>query len=166
MTFSSAKYLSRLPVTDITALTTPASATDSTEVIGDAWDSNSLTLNSGSDPAVTAGAQVTGALTDGAATIDFRAVSLNGAAVDGNGLRVKGFKFKNLGAAAMTLTPGASNGLKVMGTAFSITLPPLGEVTWFCGVGSDGIENIDATHKTMDIAGTGTDTYRLTALMG
>lgn len=166
MAFSSAAYYSKLPVTDITALTTPASGTDSTTVVGDAWDSAQLTLNGSSSPVITAAAQVTGALSGGAASIDLTSVSLNGASVDGTNLRVKAFKFKNLGAAAMTISEGASNGLGMLGQAFSVTLPALGEITWFCGVGADGIEDIDATHKTFDLAGTGTDTYRFTVLMG
>lgn len=166
MTLSSAAYQSKMSITDSVALTTPASGTDTVTAIGNQWDAAELTLNGASNPVITAGAQVSGALSAGAATIDLRATTLNGAAVDGNGLRVKGFKIKNTGAAAMTITEGASNGLGMCGQAFSVTLPPAGEFTWFCGVGSDGIEDIDATHKTFDIAGTGTDTFRFTVLMG
>lgn len=129
-------------------------------VIHDQYN-ESGTLNSGSSPPVTTVAEFLLTLTAGAATIDLRALTgTNGASVDGNGLKLQILRIKNLGAAAMTFSVGASNGLAI-GAGF---LVPAGAVVQF--MYADGLEDIDATHKTIDVAGTGSQTAEITIVMG
>lgn len=104
------------------------------------------------------------ALTTGAKTIDLRAIYTVGAAVgDANGLKVQGFFFKNLGANAMTIVGGASNGYLIFGTSGSVVIQPGGWLTLFT---NDGSADIDATHKTIDVSGTGSQTFECGFIFG
>lgn len=104
------------------------------------------------------------ALVTGALTIDLRALhQANGASGDGNGLKVQGFYFKNLGANAMTIVGGASNGYLIFGTSGSVVVQPGGGLTIYH---ADGSADIDATHKTIDVSGTGTQTFECALILG
>ena len=104
------------------------------------------------------------ALVAGALTIDLRALhQTNGASGDGNGLKVQGFYFKNLGANAMTITAGASNGYLIFGTSGSVVVQPGGGL---CIYHADGAADIDATHKTIDVAGTLVQTFEAAFILG
>lgn len=104
------------------------------------------------------------ALVTGALTIDLRALhQANGASGDGNGLKVQGFYFKNLGANAMTIVGGASNGYLIFGTSGSVVVQPGGGL---CIYHNDGSADIDATHKTIDVSGTGTQTFECALILG
>lgn len=125
----------------------------------------SLTLDSTTTPAVSKQATFEKALVAGAGTIDLRALpGLNGAAVDGNGLKARVLKLtaKSTNAGVMTLTTGASNGHPLLGTGFSLTLAAGDEVLLLRNAGT----TIDATHKTIDIAGTGTDALDCEIVLG
>ena len=108
------------------------------------------------------------ALTAGAYTIDLSALTgTNGATVNGNGLKVQLFKFKNLGtgtAAAMTLTVGAANGYDLKGAAWSETVSA-GQETLFYGNEATPTIVTD-TDDEIDIAGVGAETFELIIVMG
>lgn len=126
----------------------------------------SLTLNANSVAPATKVASFQQALTAGAATIDLRALSgSNGGTVDGNGLKVQVVKLRNLAANAnaITIEPGASNGFNLFGAAFSITLAPGQEITAYL---KDQTPDVDATHKTLDLTGTGTQILEVIVVMG
>lgn len=126
----------------------------------------SLTLNAGSSVPATKVASFEKAMSGGAGTIDFRAlVGTNGGAVDGNGLKVQVIKLRNksTNANAITIVPGASNGLNLFGAAFSITLSPGQEITAYL---KDQGTDIDATHKTIDISGTSAQVLEVIVVMG
>ncbi len=100
-------------------------------------------------------------LSAGVATIDLRALTgTNGGSVDGNGLKLQIFRVKNLGAAEMTFAVGASNGLDI---GDGIKVPP-GAVIG--AMYNDGLHDVDASHKTIDVTGTGSQTAEITIVMG
>ena len=104
------------------------------------------------------------ALVAGALSLDLRAIrTVAGGTGDGNGLKVQGFYFKNLGANVMTITDGASNGYLLLGTDGLVTVPPGG---WIVMSLADASADVDATHKTIDIAGTLVQTFEFAVIMG
>lgn len=128
--------------------------------------STSLTLNASSTPPATKCAYFLQALTAGAATIDMTSLTgTYGAAVTGAGLRPQIVKFKatSTNTGGITITPGASNGYDIFGASSSITLTAGQEVTLYR---KDGGVDIDATHKTIDLAGTGTESLECTFIFG
>lgn len=105
-------------------------------------------------------------LSSGAGTIDLRnLVGAAGAVVDANGLKVKFAKLrgKNGNANPITITKGASNGLDAFGTAFSFDLKADQEALFYL---ADGSITIDSTHKTLDLAGTGSQVLQVELIMG
>lgn len=140
------------------------SAADATRKVTHDQYNESGTYNSGTTPPVTLQASFLLTLSGGAASIDFRALTgTNGASVDGNGLKVQIFRFKNLGANNMVITPGASNGIDLFGASSSITVPPGAHFTFFL---ADQAPDIAAGDKTIDVAGTGSQTAEVTVVMG
>ena len=104
------------------------------------------------------------ALVTGALSIDLRALYGVGAAVlDANGLKVQGFYFKNLGANNMVIVEGASNGYLIFGTAGSLTVLPGGG---FCMFFNDGSPDVSGTDKTIDVSGTGSQTFEASFILG
>ena len=141
---------------------------------GDDLNANSTLLHNGYDvdrtvtgdttPNATKAAYQTFTLTDGAATVDLTSLLLNGSAVTFDGLNPRAIHIKNTGAASMTFAKGASNGFTGLGASFSLTLP--------AGAGvlvdwpSDNATAVSSTVKTIDVTGTGTDTFQLSAVAG
>lgn len=104
------------------------------------------------------------ALVAGAKTIDLRALyTVGGAAGDGNGLKVQGFFFKNLGANTMTITTGASNGYELLGPSGLVTVQPSGWIAMFF---NDASPDVAAADKEIDIAGTLVQTFELGLILG
>ena len=122
------------------------------------------TLTGASTPAVSLPASFLLTLTSGAATISLRALTgTNGATIDGNGLKLQLIRIKNLGANVMTFTFGASNPYNVFGST-GILQVPVGGVAMLYG--GNNLPAIDATHKNIDVAGTGSQTAEVTIVMG
>jgi hypothetical protein len=104
------------------------------------------------------------ALTTGAATIDLRALrTVGGGEADGNGLKLQAFYFKNLGANPMTITQGASNPYLPFGTSGSVVVQPGGGFTLFY---NDASADVSGTVKTIDVAGTGSQTFEAGFILG
>jgi len=142
-----------------------ASAASRSQVTHDGFNTT-VVLNSTSTPPASEVGCFEQDLTAGAATIDLTAMpSTNGATVDGTGKRVQAAKFKNPSDNAnnMTITEGASNGYDGFGASFSIILVPGAEVTIFT---NDGGTDISGTNKTIDIAGTSTQTLEVSLVLG
>lgn len=156
-------YASTLTVVETVADTYVASGDNTLTYNG---MNSSGTYNSGTATPVTKHASFQQALTTGAATIDLRALTgPNGATVDGNGLKVQFVKFRNksTNANSMTLTFGASNPYDLFGSTFVLTLAPGQEFLAFL---KEGAPDIDATNKTIDVSGTGSQILECEIVMG
>lgn len=160
----SVAYASQITITETLPVNT-GSASDANRVVTHNQYNESGTLNSGSTPPATLQASFLMTLTAGAATIDLRALTgTNGAVVDGNGLKVQMVRIKNLGANPMTIKSGASNGHTGFFTATTgHVVNPGGHIQIFT---NDNGDDIDATHKTWDVTGTGSQTAEFTIVMG
>jgi PKD repeat protein len=122
------------------------------------------TLTASTTPPVTKCVVKVIALVAGAATINLATITgTNGLAQDSTGLKVQYFRVKNLGAAAMTFTAGASEGYNLAGASFNMAILP-GQ--WFIFFGNDATPDVAAADRQIDVAGTGTDTFELTLVTG
>jgi len=162
----SVSYSSNLTVTETLTDGLIAASSNSVSFSGANTAGTFIAGTSGTPCTKRGSAAVTGLVTlsTGAATIDLTAlVGTGGAAVDGTGLKVQFAKFKNTAAAAMTIVGGASNGYLLFGASGSVIVPPGGEMLLKF---SDGTPDIDATHKTLDITGTGSQAMLVEFVMG
>jgi hypothetical protein len=147
----------------IETLTDGGIATSNNTVTHNRYD-QSHALNSGTSVPITKCAFFLGALDTGAATIDLTAlVSTNAAVISASGLKVQGFRVKNLGANAMTFEVGDSNGYELAGAAFSVTLAQGQHFQFF---GNDAAPDVSGTAKTIDVSGTGSQTFECSILVG
>lgn len=132
-------------------------------VVFDSYN-ESRTLNATSTTPATKCVSRLIALTAGAYTIDLTTITgTNGLAQDGTGLKLQLLRIKNLGAAVMTFTVGASNGYNVAGAGFSVALLTNQKLTLDL---YDASPDIASGDRTIDVAGTGTQTFELTLVMG
>lgn len=158
-----ATYKTELPFTD----DSPGIAGLSTSrLIYDAYNT-AISLGPTSTPVISKIAVFTVTLAAGAATIDLRSLTHNGvaAAVDFNGLKLQVMKIRNTATTFVTASKGASNGYALDGTAaWTLPIPPKsanndpGEWTFFS---SEATPDVDSTHKTIDLAGSGTETLQV-----
>ena len=104
------------------------------------------------------------ALEDGAKTIDLRALrTVAGGTGDGNGLKVQGLFFKNLGANVMTIEEGASNGYAIFGASGLVVVPPGG---WIAASFNDASADVASGDKEIDVSGTGVQTFEFALILG
>lgn len=104
------------------------------------------------------------ALSGGAKTLDLTALyTVGGGSADGTGYKVQGFYFKNLGANAMTIVGGASNGYLIFGTSGSVVIQPSG---WMVINHIDASADVSSTVKTIDVSGTGSQTFECAMILG
>lgn len=124
----------------------------------------STTLNASSTVPATTSIERTLALSAGTLTVDLTSLTgTNGAAVDFTGLKVQMFKFKNPSTHSITFTFGASNGYLLLGTAWKMIIPAGAEVQGYI---PDLAPDVDSSHKTIDVSGTGTDTFNIVLVAG
>lgn len=126
------------------------------------------TLNASSTPAVTKTFEFTATLSGGAVTIDLTSLTGTNGVTGGTitGLNVIAVKFKapTTNTAAFYVNAGASNGNTALGTAFKVAISPGGEVLAYSANGA--LAEVDATHKTWDCTGTGTETCNIIVVAG
>ena len=124
-----------------------------------------LNLSATSTPPVSKTASFAKALSAGAATIDLTNLTGTVGTVDGTGTKVQSAKFLNpsTNANAITVKAGASNAYLLGGTSWSFILSPGMEITVY---GNNATPSIDATHKNIDLAGTGTQALNVVLVMG
>jgi hypothetical protein len=65
--------------------------------------------------------------------------------------------------ATTNIAPGASNPYSPWGAGNDLTLPKGGSLEFYF---HDQTEDVDGTHKTLDLAGTGTDVLQLVMVFG
>ena len=159
-------YTSNLNATEVLESNVPAVATTANKEVKHTGFNKAVTLNGSSTPPATKVAAFEQALAAGAATIDLAALTgTNGVTIDGTGLKVQAIKLVNkaANANAMTLSIGASNGYDGWGANFEVDIAPGAEVVLFT---NDAGSDIGATKKTLDIAGSGTETAQIIIIMG
>lgn len=127
-----------------------------------------LTLSGSTTPAVTKYASKQLALTDGAATLDLTALTgwgTNGANVDATNLKLQLLRVYNPAAntGVMNLAEGASNGYEALGDAWSVDITP---GAWAMVYLADDAPDVDGTHKTIDITGSGTEVLDIELVFG
>lgn len=107
------------------------------------------------------------ALVTGGHTIDLSALpGTNGATVNGNGLKVQLFKFKNTGSAVMTLTEGAANGYRLMGTAAGWEIAVFAGQEILLNLNELAPNVVTDTDDEIDIAGTAVETFEVMIVLG
>lgn len=140
------------------------SAPDATRKITHTAFNEAGTLTSATTPPVTKQASFVKALSTGSGTIDLTSLTgSNGATVDGTGLKVQILRVKNLGANNLVITPGASNGIDLFGSSSSVTVFPGACYQFFL---NDSPPDIASGDRTIDLAGTGSQTSEWTIVMG
>lgn len=124
------------------------------------------TLNGASTPPATKVACFEQALVAGAATIDLTALTgTNAGVITMLGLKCQVVKFqaKATNSNPITITAGASNGYDLGGAAWSVVLLP-GQAVMY--LGNDAVEDVASGAKTIDLAGTGTESVECVVLCG
>lgn len=122
------------------------------------------TLRATTTPPVTKAACFQQALSGGAGTIDLRTLTgTNGLTLDGNGLKVQIFEFINTATNGVTISAGASNPYNLFGASFSLALAAGESIRY---LGHDTSPDIGSSSKTIDLAGTGTDSFSVEIVMG
>jgi len=114
-----------------------------------------------STPAIAGGGFCSVALAAGAATVDLTSLTtVSGRNFSLSGLKVRQMKLTNpsANANAITIAKGAANGYTGFDAAFKITLQP-GQ-SWLFDDAGNGVL-VDATHKTLDLTGTGTQALQI-----
>jgi hypothetical protein len=127
-----------------------------------------MTLDTTTTPALTGTcAYDTYTLTAGAVTIDLTALKqVNNLALDLSSPASKPriVKIKNISTHRILVSKGASNGYSpVVGDAFNLPIPAGGEATIYDGGNGAAV---DATHKTLDVVGTLTDSFQVVVING
>ena len=127
------------------------------------------TLNADTTPDATAVVSMVVTLTAGAATVNLAALPGSQGTFDATGLKIRSLWVKNLkedgtaNTGAVTITPGASNGYNVFGSASGLVTLELGDTHhWTC----NSSQTIASGDRTIDFAGTGTDEFQVTILLG
>jgi hypothetical protein len=150
--------------------TISSSATDSSRVVHSAFNRSGSRLNASSVPPVDA-VVFDELTTDGADTIDLTncktaALPTGGADMTAKKVVAALFSCPATNAAAIVITPGASNPYPIFGTGNDISIPPGGHVQIsFVGVVSP-LPAVSGTVKTLDITGTATDVLNYEIVLG
>jgi hypothetical protein len=129
----------------------------------------SMTLNSGTTPPAVLVAAYEKAMSAGTATIDLTSLPQSGGLAAGTitaaTYKLQALLIKNKAAntGTITVTKGASNGYQLAGATFTMPLKP-GQ--WMLFFGNDLADDVDGTHKTIDISGTGAEILQIVAVFG
>lgn len=125
---------------------------------------SNVRLDAATTPAATKVYVDTVALVAGAKTIDLTSLgSTGGGTFSATGLKVRGIMLHNTSANPLTISPGASNPYPLFGTANAKVVRTGGR---FMEYFADGLAAVSGSVKTIDFAGTGTDTFNLILLFG
>lgn len=134
-------------------------------VLNNQFDAGQRSLSPTTTPAVSKYAGWQPALVAG--TLDIDLTSLPGTQGSFSGLtkEVVAFRLKNPASNSGTITiqPGTSNGYDILGSVGKAVIPPGGEL--YCYKAAGG-QTVDATHKVVNLAGTGTEACDLELILG
>lgn len=122
---------------------------------------DTLTLNATSNPPATKHSGFVKTLVAGVATVDLTALTgADGAAINGTGLKLQVLRVKNLGANDLVVSTGASNGYNFGGP---VTIKPGGTLLLYQ---PEGLPDVAAGAKNIDLAGNTTQQSRWTCVLG
>ena len=123
------------------------------------------TLNASSTPPVSMASYQQYALVAGALTIDLRALlGVNDEVQDANGLKLQTIVIRNpTSNNPITVTTGATNGFPLFGGTNSVVIPAGSTIGFYV---PEGLADVSATDKTIDIAGTGTELFDVGITLG
>ena len=156
----SVSYTSNLTTTE-TLSDSNISATSKTVSFDGANGSGISTASSTAPCTMRGGGKLT--LSSGAGSIDLTAIpGVNGTLQDGTGLKVQFVKLKNLGESQMWIYDDITNGYQLHGGGYD-RLPVGGESLHKY---SDGLADIDGTHKIIGVEGSGSDQLQYEIVMG
>lgn len=132
-------------------------------------DENGTTYTASTSVPVTKVAAYEVTLSSGSATINLAALTglTSEETVNGTGLKVQFFKFKNKSTNAnlITVTRGASNGWGPDASGASFTLPMSPGQSWTLSAAEAGID-IASGARTIDVTGTGSQVLQIHVVMG
>ncbi len=157
-----ATLLQQLTVTE--TLDTGVDGVGSPVVVHNALNTTA-TLNASSTVPGTKVSSDTVALVAGAKTIDLTALpGVGGGTIDATGLKLQAALIKNpAGNGTLTVTKGASNGYAIWGSTYSVQVPPGGSILAYF---ADQLADVAAGVKTIDFAGTGTQSFSVLFVLG
>jgi len=142
---------------------TGADGATSPQISFDAFNTQ-VRLSATSTPPITKVICKTISLTAGAYTIDLTTeTGTNGVAIAATGLKVQFIRVKNLGANTMTFSEGASNGYALRGSSW--TQPVYTGGSWM-EFFNDATPDVASGDRTIAVAGTTTQQFQLTILLG
>lgn len=129
----------------------------------------SATLKDGTSPPVSVVVVSEFTLSGGAVTIDFTSLTgFNGAAIDATGLKLQYLAFINkAGNGNLSIVPGATNGYDIPNASSRWDL--LGHASntsWIDQKFNDDLVDVGSSDKTLDVNGTGTESFFVVLLFG
>lgn len=139
----------------------PSASASSKALVHDQWN-KTVSMNSGSTPAVTKSACFQKALVAGSGSIDLTALTNAEGTVDGTGLKVRSVFFENPSTNANSITLAAGSYL-LFGASWSLVLAP-GQ--WIMAYLDSDAPTIASDVKTIDLTGTGTQALNCMITMG
>lgn len=104
------------------------------------------------------------ALVAGAKSIDLTSLPALTGTLDATGLKVQAIKFINpAGNSDITFSEGAANGYALLGSSWSLTLKAGQEAQFYL---NDAAPDVATADRTIDVAGTGTETFKIILVVG
>ena len=161
----SAKLALELTVREVLAGNAPAASEPNKTITHDQFNTI-MNLDGASGAPITKTAAFRQALSAGAATVNFAALTgTNGVAVDFTGLKIQAIMFKapTTNTAAIVITPGATNGLDLLGASSSVSIKPGQTALFFL---NEGAPDVASGERAIDLAGTGTEVLDIIAVAG
>lgn len=149
----------------VETLTTGVDGATAPSVTHNKFNIPSVTHNANSDAPVTMASYRTYSMTAGAFIIDLRVLLGVGDEVqDANGLKLQTIVIRNpTGNNTITVGEGATNGFPLFGASNDVEIPADSELGFHI---PEGVTNVSATDKTIDIAGTGTESFDVGITLG
>lgn len=152
----------------VETLTGNVDAAESPQVTHSGFNLTGVRLNASSTPPATKVSAVTHALTAGAKTIDLTVLPGTEGNQDCTGLKLQLLLLENpAGNAAITIGKGASNGYALFGTTNTVTVAAAAtQAGYLAFFFPEGLPDVAAGAKTIDVSGTGTQEFNLILVLG
>jgi len=150
-------------LTVIETLTGDALQSSGANVVHDAFNKGATIDASSAVPATKVYAAEI-ALSGGAYTIDLSSLATLQETLDATGLKVQAIKLINkAGNAVMTFSEGAANGYALLGASWTLDLLAGQEAQFYL---NEAAPDVAAGDKTIDVAGTGTESFQVILVLG